>query len=255
MKHRFYTLVFGVIFTLSYFNLNGQGFGFIIDSVQIQTGTDFCVSVKTKEYTEILTLQFALSWNQDVIKFKQTKNYNLPGWGPTDFSLILPNELLGTWADPAGVCSVRDSGHVLFDVCFSAIGAVGSNTYITIDTGEAFICLAPIGLVPIDKDSGLVVIIGQSATSTSPPTSTNPFQLNPNPTQTSTQLTFQSTSSAKAMLLVTNTLGQLVFQQNVSVQIGENQFEIPSSALNIKGMYQVSLKTEQGVSSKMLSVH
>jgi hypothetical protein len=265
MIHRFHTLVFWVLFTMIAFNLNGQGFSVVVDSVQAQPGQTVCVPVRAKGFVEIVSFQYTLTWNQQVLTYTDVQNLNLPGWSEDlDFGLLLPDHLYVGWAHPLTDCYTTSDGDVLFEVCFVAIGPLGSGSPISAgSTGfppgnggaEAYNCLfqdvwSTSGNVP-----GYVDITNTSSTFDVLQTSINPFQLNPNPTQTSTQLTYQSTSSAKAVLLVTNSLGQLVFQQNVSIQIGENQFEIPANALNVKGMYQVSLKTEQGLSSQMLSVH
>jgi len=47
---------------------------------------------------------------------------------------------------------------------------------------------------------------------------------------------------------VTDALGKTVFESKIIVKIGENKFEIPADALNVKGMYQVALQTDKGIS-------
>jgi len=256
MNIRFSTLILGAWLSLSSFNLNAQGFGFLIDSITVQPGQDFCVSVKTKNYIEILTFQGFIFWDAQVITFKKVENFNLPNMYAIDFVFTPqnPNRLIFRWDDPTLMCASRDSGEALFDLCFSAIGANDTNTFIRSDSGLAGICFSPFGIVPMDKDTGLVIISNPSSISNALQNEAFSFNLSPNPTASSAQVIFQSQSSGNAILLLTDALGRIVFEQKVTVNIGENRFEIPASALKIRGMYQVSLQTEKGISGQKLSV-
>ncbi|MFN0034901.1 MAG: T9SS type A sorting domain-containing protein [Saprospiraceae bacterium] len=77
----------------------------------------------------------------------------------------------------------------------------------------------------------------------------------PNPTRSSTQIFAQLNAPDSAIIFVSDMLGRVVFEQKTKMKAGENIFEIPACALSAKGLYQVSLKTGQGVSSQMLSVY
>ena len=255
MKFRFITFVIGGMLSLFSLPVNAQGFDLLIDSVEVQGGQDVCVGIRAKGYIELISLQFVLSWDAQVIALKQTKNYNLPGMSATDFSYSQPNHLIFAWADPAAQCVSKDSGEILFEVCFSAIGPVGTSSFITIDTGEAGICLGQFISVPFGSDTGLVIISAQSGTSDVAQGKLNAFQLAPNPTSSGTHVILQSMNSDNSLLIITDALQRIVYEQKVTVEIGENTFEIPAYALRAKGMYQVSLQTKEGVSSQILSVN
>ncbi len=240
MIYRFYSLILGALLSLLSFNLNGQGFSVVIDSATVQTGQTVCVPVSAKGFDAIVSFQYALTWNSQVLSFDHTQNYHLTGLSGNDFSMSPPNHLVIAWSDPAGLGVSKVDGAILYELCFIAIGPPGSSTVITADSD---------GL-----DTGYVEILPLSSTSDAPQKKVIAFHLSPNPTTSSIQVLFQSPSTGNTVLLITDALGRIVLEQKVAVNIGENRFEIPASAVNAKGMYQVSLQTKDGVSSQMLSV-
>ncbi|MBC7777716.1 MAG: T9SS type A sorting domain-containing protein [Phycisphaerae bacterium] len=264
MIYRFSILILGALLTLFSFNLTAQGFSVSIDSVEVQVGQDVCVPVRAKGFIDIVSFQFSLTWNSQVLKFKKTQNYGLPGLTALDINgTYSNNHLFVGWANPSGECFSIEDGKILFEACFSAVGSVGSSTNITAgSTGfppgnggaEAYNCFSQNVWFPAGNDTGFVKIVAFSGTSHLFQKEASAFQVSPNPTQSSAQVIFTSTESGNDLLLVTDALGRIVFEQKIPVNIGENRFEIPDNAMNAKGMYQVSLQTKKGVSCQMLSV-
>lgn len=78
--------------------------------------------------------------------------------------------------------------------------------------------------------------------------------LSPNPTNSSARVTTFFNSSGPSSLMVTDFLGHVVFEIETKVEIGEHVYDIPSNVLNVSGMYNVMLKTREGVWSHQLSV-
>jgi hypothetical protein len=102
---------------------------------------------------------------------------------------------------------------------------------------------------------GYIKILPKSSYLNTPIKSPQSFQLSPNPTLSASTLILDSSESGTRQLMVTNALGQIILEQNIQVTVGENRFEIPSSALNTKGIYQVILQTAEGVFTRRLSVN
>ncbi len=265
MNYRFSTLAFGALFALFSSNLNAQGFSVSIDSVEVQVGQDVCVPVRAKGFVDIVSYQYSLTWNPQVLQYKSTQNYGLPGMSSSDFSSYgSSNSLLHGWANPSGECFTKADGEILYEVCFATIGAAGSSSTIVPGSvgfppgngsAEAYTCLYQNVWFPMGHDTGFVAITPLSGTSEVSQTEAHAFLLSPNPTQSSAQILFQAETSSSAFILVTDMLGRKVFEEKVSVIAGKNSFEIPAKVLNVKGMYQVSIQSEKGVSSQLLSVH
>jgi len=169
MIYRFSTLILGAWLSLNSFNLNAQGFSVVIDSVEVQAGDTVCVPVRAKGFVDIIAFQYALSWNTQVLSLLHTKNYNLPGLNASNFNLYPPNNrLIVMWDDPEFQCIDIADGEILYEVCFTAIGPLGSSTFITpTNSGvptfgpeEAYNCLTQNIWDASGHDTGFVKIVG-----------------------------------------------------------------------------------------------
>lgn len=121
------------------------GFKIVANTIYIPQGERGCMPVTVNDFDNIVSLQFAMHWDKNVLSYECTRAYNLDGWSATDFSVVpsapaTPNiaNLLCTWADPGGSGKTRADGVRIVDVCFKAIGAPGANTTVTID-GNGFL--------------------------------------------------------------------------------------------------------------------
>lgn len=252
MAYRFFAFIFVVFMVFYSFNLKAQVFDIAMDSLMVQAGDDFYISVKSKNSADLTSLQLVFSWDAQLLTFNKTKNYHLQDLNATDFAVWPPNRLALSWTDPSGLCVAIDSNEVLFDLCFSAVGMSGTNTTIRVDTNSlAGNCFE--GSLPV-TDTGIIIIGGTSAIFAPAQTTSNIFQICPNPTSSSTVLICQSPNSGVAAILISDVLGRTVFEHTFDLTPGENRFEIPANALNNKGIYQVALHTKGEAQSLLLSV-
>ena len=265
INFRFSTLIFGALLCLFSLSLNAQGFSILIDSAEVQAGQNVCLKVKSKGFVDLVSFQFSLTWNAQILQYIGIKNPGLPGWSASDFiSVFSNNNLLVGWSNPAGTCFSKSDGETLFEVCFTAIGAPGSFSLVTAGSdgfppssgfAEAYNCFGQNIWYPMGNDTGLITIVAFTSAANSPKNEVALFQVIPNPTQTASNVVFQAQTVGNARLLVTDALGRTVFAQKIFVNAGENKIEIPAKALNSKGLYQVSVQTDKGVSAQMLCVN
>lgn len=87
-----------------------------------------------------------------------------------------------------------------------------------------------------------------------PDVSSDGITLAPNPTSFGAQIFIHLNAPTQVSIIVTDMLGRGVYEENTKAIVGENIFEIPVKALSSKGFYQVVLKTEEGIWSRMLLV-
>lgn len=264
MKHLFKPIIW-LSFTLISTNSSAQGFSILIDSFEVQAGQEVCIPVKCKGFTQMTSYQFSLEWNAQILKFKRTQHYGLTGMSALDFNgTFSPNHLLHGWSDSLGGCRDKLDGATLFEVCFTAVGSVNSHTFL-IPGGngfapgnggaEAYNCLGQNVWSQAGNDTGFVQIIAFSATSELAKKQEPSFQLYPNPAANeAAQVSFDAERFGIASVTLTDLLGRTVLQQTIEVMPGKNNYEIPANLLTSKGMYQVSLQTEYGISTRMLSV-
>ncbi len=80
------------------------------------------------------------------------------------------------------------------------------------------------------------------------------MKLSPNPTSSASRINVQLNAAGPIELQVWDLMGRMVFEENTKAEKGVFSLEIPAESLKTKGLYQVVLKTEEGVTSQMLSV-
>lgn len=76
----------------------------------------------------------------------------------------------------------------------------------------------------------------------------------PNPSNGSTNLVIQSQKSTETYLRITNLLGEVVYEKNISVGYGANTVNINTSSLK-PGIYSLNLNSADGEISKKLVVN
>ena len=267
MIYRFSTLALSAFLSFISFNTSAQGYGVEVDSAAAAPNQIVCLPVYAKGFTDISSFQYSITWDASVLEFDHMQDYSIPNFSADDHNLTAPNRLLIAWADQTGLGQTIPDGTVVYQTCFKAISVLGTGSDVT-PGGEGF--PAGAGGAEAHNDNfqdvwtpGLIVpgrieILLQEAvsgTSSALQNGTNTFQLSPNPTHASSQVLFSSKTNGKATISVTDAQGKRVFDEKVVIKTGENRFDIPASALTAKGMYQVSLQTEKGASSQMLSVN
>lgn len=112
-----------------------QGFSIIANTIYIPQGTTGCMPVTVNDFTNIVSMQYAMHWDNTVLQYQNTQSYNLPGLTAASFGGTPATglQLMG-WDDPNTTGVTRANGTKIYDVCFQAIGPVGSQSLITIDS-------------------------------------------------------------------------------------------------------------------------
>ncbi len=93
----------------------------------VANGDDICVEVSTKGFTDIVSMQFSLEFDETIIEFQNTQNYSLPDMTGSSFgtSNTTSGQLTLSWFDPNTTGVTVADNTVLFEVCFTAIGDAG----------------------------------------------------------------------------------------------------------------------------------
>ena len=79
------------------------------------------------------------------------------------------------------------------------------------------------------------------------------LKLFPNPTSNTVTVNLMSRETAQANLTVTNLMGQTVYSENISVETGNNQYQINVSDFGA-GFYMVNIQTKAGSTTQKLIV-
>ena len=97
-----------------------------------EKNSEVCVEVKAKDFHEILSMQYSMNWDVNVLKFKEVRGYNLPGMSKNNFGehLVDQGMLTFSWYDPNLRGLSKPDGIKLYEVCFEAAGEPGSKSKI-----------------------------------------------------------------------------------------------------------------------------
>ncbi len=93
-------------------------------------GETVCVAVEPKGFEQILSMQYSMSWNPNVLKFKEVRNFGLNGMSVQSFGTHLTSKgfLTFSWYDPALRGFSKPDGTKLYEVCFEAVGNIGDKS-------------------------------------------------------------------------------------------------------------------------------
>ena len=111
------------------------GFHVIANTIYIPQGGTACMPVTVNAFTNIVSAAYAMHWNASVLQYQNTQAYNLPDLSAANFNLYPAgsNTLLMSWFDNTLNGVTRADGVSIYEVCFKATGAVGSQSIITLD--------------------------------------------------------------------------------------------------------------------------
>lgn len=114
------------------------GFKIIANTIYIPQGERGCMPVTVNDFDNMISMQWALHWDDAVLNYECSRRFNLVGLsaGEVNPSPVQAATILVAWSDPdvggsGGV--TRADGARIMDVCFKAVGPPGSTSTITID--------------------------------------------------------------------------------------------------------------------------
>ncbi len=108
-----------------------DGFGLIMESTNVASGSEFCLSVTVQDFVDIVGMQFSLNYDPNALEFVSVSNFNLPGLDVSSFGNPADGQVTMSWLDNALAGQSLADGSVLFDICFRAIGADGTTTVVS----------------------------------------------------------------------------------------------------------------------------
>lgn len=114
----------------------------LIPTAAPNAGQSFCVDVKVKDFTDILSMDFALQWDPQIIQFERVEGFGLPNFGAGNFNTTQAanGTLSVSWlvaacsANAVGVTT--PDGTTIFRLCFKALGEYGESSEIILDTNQ-----------------------------------------------------------------------------------------------------------------------
>lgn len=132
------------------------------EGTEISKGQEVCIPIKARGFKEIVSMQYTLQWNPDVLKFKSFGKFLLPGLGNQNFGTHLTEKgkLTHAWFDLNVKGITLPDGSPLYEVCFIATGEPGAKTAIQFIEDPTIIEIANAnnGFLELKQVTGMVKV-------------------------------------------------------------------------------------------------
>ncbi|MCG8326171.1 MAG: cohesin domain-containing protein [Chitinophagales bacterium] len=99
-------------------------------SLKLKKGSTACLDIKAKQFRNLLSMQYTMSWDPKVAKFNKVSNFGLPYIGQQNFggTRLTEGLLSFVWIDNQLKGTTLPDNSTIFTVCFDGVGEAGTNT-------------------------------------------------------------------------------------------------------------------------------
>ena len=142
-----------------------------IDNATVDEGDNFCVSVTTDNYTDVVGMAFTLTYNSSMLDFVEVTNINtsIPGFTIANFGTppaIADGFVSVNYFNLSLIPTTLPNNTVLFDVCFNALSQGTSNINMTSDIAAVEFSDSNQDVIPADDNPGTITINPGTPTTT-----------------------------------------------------------------------------------------
>lgn len=127
---------------------NFSGFGILVESDSADTGEQVCLDVSVCNFTNIVSMQYTMQFDPEILQFQNVQDLNLVGLSGGNFGTTMSGNGFVTisWNQEMGLGVTVPNETVIYSICFTAIGAGGSIDSLLINGN-----LAPIEVTDINS--------------------------------------------------------------------------------------------------------
>lgn len=99
-------------------------------SLNLKKGSTGCLDIKAKQFRNLLSMQYTMSWDPKVAKFNKVSNFGLPYIGQQNFggTRLTKGLLSFVWIDNQLKGTTLPDNSTIFTVCFDGVGEAGTKT-------------------------------------------------------------------------------------------------------------------------------
>jgi Cohesin domain/Secretion system C-terminal sorting domain len=245
-------LIILYIFLVSSMSLNGQ-VTLIAPTEKANTGDLISAEIKVKSRDTIAGLEFSLLWDPTILSFQKVTNFNLTASSFDTFGITNVSKgtlkLLWTGVDPF---AIKDS-IIVFKVNFKVVGNKGTSSPITFSNPKAYDNTLNAAPIPVTAKNGAIMV--NSSTSAIEKVSDTEgyaqlYQSQPNPCDNKIRIPFTIKEADEVTLTIYDMLGKSLYSQKKKVDAGDQNFELNTEGVLLKGMYIYGIQTRKGFISR-----
>ena len=225
---------------------------FTLPNTTINQGEEFEVSMKVSNFTNLITMQYTINWDPEMLQFIEVTSGTLPymSLGPDGtFGDTTTNTDAGllpvVWVDNTLTGVTVDNETVIFTFTMKALDTMGVATLSFIGTPTA-IEIVDVTQNPVagTYEDGEITVMGTS--SSAEVNKNNHLQSLknfPNPFTDYTHIEFQLKETTNITLTITDLSGKEVYRKNQRMSAGTHQVKIDASTLPTSGEYLYKVQT------------
>jgi gliding motility-associated-like protein len=103
------------------------GFAILASDQTVQNGDNFCIEFSVQDFDDILSMQYTMEYDATQIQFTGIQGLNLNGLNNSSFNAANAGFITFSWLDPDVTGVTIPDGTVIYEICFTAIGANNCN--------------------------------------------------------------------------------------------------------------------------------
>ena len=136
-------------------------FSLYIENAEAKTEEELCVPIKGKNFNRIVSTQYTLRWDPNVLKFNRLTDFKLKALSAQNFNTTKAEKglLIKSWFDPAIQGISLADGEDIYSICFEIIGASSSESYIYFSGDPTIIEMSdPTGEIDFKSDKSIITV-------------------------------------------------------------------------------------------------
>lgn len=130
--------------------------------ITAKSGEKVCVDVQVSGFDKLLSMQYTITWDKNVLQFTELKNFKLPYLDSNDFGTNhTPDGMLTcAWIDESLKGATVADNSSIYQVCFDVKGKAGSSSYFKITDRPTSIEVVNLKekVIPLKKKTGKVIV-------------------------------------------------------------------------------------------------
>lgn len=102
--------------------------------LEARKGEQVCFDLQVSDFREVISMQYSIQWNKEVMQFQEVRKFNLPYLGPTNFGIHQVKEgiLTFVWIENSLKGITLSNNTSIYQVCFQVTGDAGQKTDLTL---------------------------------------------------------------------------------------------------------------------------
>jgi hypothetical protein len=116
----------------------------VVEEIRAAPGEQTCLQVTVEDFENILTMQYSIAWDNEVLRFVEVKDFGLPGLSAQNFGRppSHPDRLTLSWFEPSLSSVTVPDNTAIFSVCFEVVGSSGQESPVMITDNPTIIEIA-----------------------------------------------------------------------------------------------------------------